>query len=85
MNFCISILFNILLIYNFILIGGIILSWFPMLNRFALFRFVNKLSDLFMGPFHGYLILGPLDFTPIIGFMLYDGIVYAISYLLTTL
>ena len=85
MNFCISLLYDILLMYNFILIGGIILSWFPMLNRFALFRLVNKLSNLFMEPFHGYLILGPLDFTPIIGFMLYDGIVYAIGYLLTTL
>lgn len=85
MSFCIAILYQILVWYNFILIGGIILSWFPMLYRFKIFRILRIMSDWFMGPFHGYLVLGPIDFTPIIGFMIYDGIVYAISYLLTSL
>ena len=82
MNFCITILFQLLLFYNTFLIGGIILSWFPMLMRFRIFRWIRIISDWYMEPFQGYLILGPLDFTPIIGFMRYDGIVYAISFLL---
>lgn len=82
MNFCVSILWRLLLIYNFVLLGGIILSWFPMLYNFKIFRMIRRMSDWFMGPFHGYLVLGPLDFTPIVGFMLYDGIVTAISYLM---
>ena len=82
MNFCITILFQLLLFYNTFLIGGIILSWFPMLMRFRIFRWIRIISDWYMEPFQGYLIFGPLDFTPIIGFMIYDGIVYAISFLL---
>ena len=82
MYFCINILFKILLFYNYILIGGILLSWIPGLYKFKIFRMIRKMSDWYMEPFSGYIVLGPIDFTPIIGFMLYDGLIYAISYLL---
>ncbi len=82
MLYCIDILFSILLFYNVFLIAGIIISWIPGLLNFKLFRIINKISDFYMEPFTGILILGPLDFTPIIGFMLYDALIYAISYLL---
>ena len=82
MYFCINILFQLLLFYNYILLGGIILSWIPGLYNFKFFRLIRKLSDLYMEPFSGYILLGPFDFTPIIGFMLYDGLIYAISYLI---
>lgn len=82
MSFCVNLLYQILLFYNVFLVAGIILSWLPMLYRFKIFRIIAKISDLYMGPFTGIITFGPIDFTPIIGFILYDGIVYAISYLL---
>lgn len=82
MYFCINILFQLLLFYNYILLCGIILSWIPGLYNFKFFRLIRKLSDLYMEPFSGYILLGPFDFTPIIGFMLYDGLIYAISFLI---
>jgi len=82
MTFCINVLFQILLFYNYILIAGIFLTWLPMLYNFKFFRIIKKMSDWYIEPFSGYLILGPIDFTPIIGFIIYDGLIYAISYLL---
>jgi len=82
MQFCIYILFKLLTFYNYILIGGIILSWIPSLYKFGIFRLIRKMYNWYMEPFSGYLILGPLDFTPIIGFMIYDALLYGISYLL---
>lgn len=77
---CINLLFILLNLYNYILLGGIILSWFPGLMRFRFFRFIRTMSDWYMGPFQGFVVLGPLDFTPVIGFLIYDAIVTAIFY-----
>lgn len=82
MQFCIFILFQILIIYNYILIFGILLSWIPYLYNFRIFRIIRKICDWYMEPFQGYVVIGPIDFTPLIGFMIYDAILYGISYLL---
>ncbi len=82
MYYCINILFSILSFYNYILIAGIILSWIPGLYKFWIFRFIRKLCDLYMEPFYGIVVLGPIDFSPVIGFMIYDAILYGIVYLL---
>ncbi len=82
MQFCIFILFQILMFYNYIIIAGLILSWIPVLYRFRIFRIIRKMCDWYMEPFYGYVVIGPIDFTPIIGFMIYDAILYAVSYLL---
>lgn len=82
MGKCIEILFYILTFYNFFLVAGIIMSWFPVLYKFRLFRIIATIGNWYMEPFTGVLVLGPLDFTPIIGFFLYDCIISLLVYLL---
>lgn len=72
MDFSITIFLILLDIYYLFLIAGVFLSWLPMLYNFRFFRFVKKVGDWYMEPFHGIVVLGPLDFTPIFGFILYD-------------
>lgn len=79
---CALILYYLLIAYDYILIANIILSWFPRLRNFKIFNIIGKIGDWYLEPFSGVLVLGILDFTPLIGFALYDGLVYAIAYLL---
>ena len=81
MIYCIDILWYLLNAYNFILIAGVIMTWLPFLYNFKIFRMIAKMCDWYLGPFRGILVLGPLDFTPLIGFFLYDGIVSLIYFL----
>lgn len=82
MVFCINVLLWILSAYNIFLIAGVFLSWMPFLYKYKFFRIVGKIGDWYMKPFTGILVIGPLDFTPIIGFMLYDGLIGLVYYLL---
>lgn len=83
MTHCINVLLYILYAYNFILIAGVIMSWLPFLYNFKIFRLIAIVGNWYMEPFRGVIVLGPLDFTPIIGFFLYDGIVSLVYYLLS--
>lgn len=55
----------------------ILLSWFPAVYNFKLFRGLKRLTDAYMEPFRGILVLGMLDFTPIIGIVLFDLLIKA--------
>lgn len=79
---CINILLYVLYAYNFILIAGVILTWLPFLYKYKIFRLIAHLANLYMEPFSGVLVLGPIDFTPIVGFFLYDGLISLIYFLL---
>lgn len=59
---------------------SIILTWIPGLYNYSLFRGIRKLTDTYMEPFQGRLVLGMLDFTPIIGVVLFDFILSAYVY-----
>ena len=72
------------LLYGFLsLISiNIIASWIPPLYNSRLFRILRRITDTYMEPFHGVLVLGFLDFTPIIGIFLFEFIIEAYAYLL---
>ena len=80
---CVKILYYLLFAYNYILIAGVIMTWLPFLYNFRIFRFIATMANWYMGPFRGVLVLGPIDFTPLIGFFLYDGIISLAYYLLS--
>ncbi len=63
---------------------NILLSWFPGVYKFSIFRFLRKTTDTYMQPFHGILVLGMLDFTPIIGVVLFEGIIQAYIFLVNS-
>ncbi len=69
-----KILYYILSGYWYIMIGGVILSWLPGLMQYKFFSLIRNVSDWYLKPFQGRIILGVFDFTPIIGFMIYSGV-----------
>lgn len=71
--------FYILLnVYYYVLLAGIIMSWIPGAQNNKFCRVVRAIGDAYLGPFHGLLVVGFLDFTPIIGFAIYHFIVYVV-------
>ena len=78
-------LYYILDAYYFILIVSIIISWIPGIRNSKFYRVIRGISDAYLGPFRGILVIGFLDFTPIIGFGIYNVILYFIRSLVLTL
>lgn len=69
-----EILYYIFSGYWYIMIAGVLLSWVPGLYQYKIFRIIRNVSDWYLKPFQGKVILGVFDFTPIIGFLIYSGI-----------
>ena len=61
--------------YSYIIFASIILTWLPSLYQYKIPRLVRKVADWYMWPFRGFLVIGILDFTPMIGIVLYETIV----------
>jgi len=64
--------YYILTAYYWILIINIFLSWIPELKNTKIGRVLIWLGDPYMRIFRGLLVFGMMDFTPIIGFILYN-------------
>ena len=69
-----EILYYILNAYWSIMIVGVFLTWVPSLMKYRIFRFIRTMTDWYLKPFQGKIILGMFDFTPILGFMIYSGV-----------
>ncbi len=76
-------IFYLLYAYSGLIFINIILSWFPGIYNIGFFRFLRRITDAYMKPFHGILVLGIFDFTPIIGIFLFDFIIQAYALLLS--
>lgn len=76
-----EILEYVLYIYSGFMSFDIILSWIPKAYDFKIFQVIHRISDFYMAPFHGALVIGFLDFTPMIGLGIYSFILSAFSYL----
>lgn len=79
MNLFINIILALLQIYLFFIFINIFLTWVPTLYNYRFFRICKKISDWYLGPFHGFIVIGPFDFTPILGITIYEiilGLVY---------
>jgi len=72
-------LYFILDIYWWIMIIGIILTWAPGFQNYKIPRIIREVSDWYLAPFHGKIVIGILDFSPIIGFMIYSGILSLVN------
>lgn len=62
----------LLQIYYYLLIATILLSWFPELRQSNWYRSLVQLTQPYLRIFRGLLVFGQLDFTPILGFLLYQ-------------
>ncbi len=70
-------LYYILYGFSSLIFINIILSWFPSVYNYKIFRGLRRLTDTYMEPFQGMLVLGMLDFTPIVGIVVFDLILRA--------
>jgi len=50
----------------------ILLNWIPGFRNSKIGYYMNKITDFYLGRFRGFIVIGMLDFTPIIGFVIYE-------------
>lgn len=74
MSLYLTIIYLIFQLYFSIMILSIFFSWFPNIYKFKICRIVDEVSNWYLKPFHGIIIIGPFDFTTIIGLGIYQFI-----------
>ncbi len=74
----IAILYYIFQVYAGIMSISIILSWIPGAYEIRFFRGIRSISDWYLGNFRGKIVIGIVDFTPMIGLLIYG---FILSYL----
>lgn len=72
-------------VYEYFILLSVIFSWFPNIYNYKIPRIIGNIGEWYLKPFLGKVIVGPLDLTPIIGFMIYGGALNALSRLLMIL
>lgn len=66
------VIYRILQIYFYVLIADVLLSWVPELRRTKIGQIIHRIADPYMRIFRGLIVVGMFDFTPIIGFFIYE-------------
>lgn len=77
-----NVIFWLLTVFNGFLSISILISWVPSLTNYKIFRAIIKVSDWYLKPFRGVLVIGPIDFTPLIGIGIYGFILSCFSYII---
>ena len=67
-----TVLFYALQAYYYILIIYILMSWIPELRGSKFHQIIHGIANPYMRIFRGLLVFGRMDFTPILGFILYQ-------------
>ena len=62
----------LLTIYYWILIAYVLGSWLPELRKTKIYALIHKLANPYMRIFRGLLVFGMMDFTAILGFLLFS-------------
>ena len=71
--------------YYWVLIAYVTSSWIPELRNTRIFKLIHQLANPYMRIFRGLLVFGMMDFTPILGFLLYSWGLSNLSNMITTL
>ncbi len=75
MSLFIFVLYILFQIYSGLIFLDILFSWIPNIYNFRICRWIHTIAGWYMEPFHGIITISILDFTPILGIFLYEGIV----------
>jgi uncharacterized protein YggT (Ycf19 family) len=70
--------YYVLLAYFYTMIIYILLSWTPLRNS-QFYRVLSKIVDPYLGIFRGWIVISNIDFTPMLGLLLYQFILNIIS------
>ncbi|MFU8786173.1 MAG: YggT family protein [Candidatus Izemoplasmataceae bacterium] len=71
MAIALSILYYILRIYFYVLIAYVLLSWIPEIRQSKFYYYLHQIADPYLRLFRGIIVIGYMDFTPIVGFVIY--------------
>lgn len=58
--------------YYYILIVYVLMSWIPELRGSKFHQVIHSIANPYMRIFRGLLVFGMMDFTPILGFILFQ-------------
>lgn len=72
------ILYIILRAYQGVMLLSIFISWIPGMSDTKIGIFINRISDWYLGYFRGFLVFGGIDFTPMIGLIIYEFLIQLI-------
>lgn len=78
-------LVTLLEIYFYLMIATILLTWFPEATKSRWFGYLYQLTSPYLRLFRGVIVIGQLDFTPIIGFLVYQFGLNAFAQLVASL
>lgn len=67
-----TIVYYLLQAYYWVLIAYILMSWIPEIRGSRVHQIVHNIANPYMRLFRGLLVFGMMDFTPILGFLLYN-------------
>lgn len=70
------VLYYIFNLYSFLITIDIVLSWFPSLYELRFVRLIHNITNPYMKYFDNFLVIGPLDFTPVVGIIILEGITF---------
>ncbi|MCR8641903.1 YggT family protein [Paenibacillus sp. N1-5-1-14] len=79
-----NIIDNLFLVYRYMIIGYILLSWFPNARESSFGAFLARIVEPYLTPFRRFVPpLGPIDFSPIVALFalifLQQGVKYVIQ------
>lgn len=85
MEIILNLIVSALEIYFYLMIAVILLSWFPEARQTSWYQSLLKITDPYLRLFRGIIIIGQFDFTPILGFLLYQFGLEALQSLIASL
>lgn len=71
-------LYQILYVYYLLMIIVLLLGWTPLLNT-GFYRFLSKITGAYLDHFAGKLVYRAVDFTPLVGIILFRVLLYVIE------
>ncbi|MDD3113062.1 MAG: YggT family protein [Candidatus Izemoplasmatales bacterium] len=73
-----SVSYQILRVYFYLMFATLILSWTPIRNT-RFYNVLEKITMVYLNLFRGWLVVGQIDLTPILGLILYQFILQMIG------
>jgi len=70
--------YYVLLAYFYTMIVYVLLSWTPLRNS-RFYYILSKIVDPYLGIFRGWLVFSNIDFTPMLGLILYQVLLGVIA------
>jgi hypothetical protein len=77
-----SYLYLFLELYLYFITLVLVLGWIPGISEHRWFAICQKVADFYIGRFHGLLVLGNIDLTPILGIVVFEVFLYFFRYII---